>query len=67
MVGGAHSQYNQNPYATGEEPGKWKKDYIAEVLPGSESFELRIRLSSLGIWPQEEEPQEHLPLKARVS
>ena len=64
MVGGALSQYNQIPYPPDGQPTKWKITISQRFSHGSER-EPHIRLSSLGVWHQEEEPPEHVPLKAR--
>ena len=40
-----------------------REQLFAEVLP-QENSEPHVRLPSLGVWPQEEEPPEHSALKA---
>ena len=37
---------------------------LQQFSHGSESSERHVRLPSLGVWHQEEEPPEHLALKA---
>ena len=58
-------QYNQIPCSPGRRPTNWKIIISQRFCHRSESSELHVRLPSLGVWHQEEEPPEHLALKAR--
>lgn len=64
MIAGALSQYNQIPHPLGEQHPKWKISIAERFSHGSETSEPHIRLPSLGVWHQEEDPPEHLAIKA---
>ena len=59
--GGMFSWYNHIPYLL---PTNWKVIISQRFSHRSESFEPQVRLPSLGMWHWEEEPPEHLALKA---
>ena len=64
MVGGMHSPYNQIPYLLGGQPTNWRIIILQKFSHRSESSEPHIRLPSLGVCHWEEDPTEHLALKA---
>ena len=57
-------RYNHIPYPPGGLPTNWKIIITQRFSHRSESSEPQARLLSLGVWHQEEEPLEHLALKA---
>ena len=59
--GGVFSWYDHIPYLL---PTYWKIIISQRFSHRSESFEPQVRLPSLGTWHWEEEPPEHLALKA---
>ena len=63
-VGGVLSQYNQIPYPPGGQPTNWKITISQRVSNRRESSEPHVRLPSVGVWHWQEEPPEHLALKA---
>ena len=66
-VRGVHLQYNQIPYKLGRWPTNWKIIISQRFSHRTEHSEPHIRLPSLRVWRQEEEPQEHSALKANRS
>ena len=54
------SRYNQIPYPPGGQPTNWKIIISQRFSHRSESSEPHVRLPSLGVWHQEEEPLVHL-------
>ena len=55
-----------NPMSPGWVPHKLKNNYTTEALPQKWKNEPHLRLPSLEVRQQEEEPPENLPLKASV-
>ena len=63
MAGGTFSQYNQIPYSPGwGAPTHWKIITLQRFPHRNESPEPHVTLLSLGVWPWQEEPPEHLAL-----
>ena len=57
-------QYNQTLYPSGGQNTNWKIIILQRFSHRSESSEPHLRVPSLGVWKWEEEPPEHLALKA---
>ena len=52
------------PYPLGGQPTDWKVTILQRLTHGSESSETHVMFPFLGIWHWEEEPSEHLALRA---
>ena len=66
MVGVAPLWYNQIPSPSGGWPTSWRIIILQKFSHRSESSEPHARLPCIGFWHQEEEPSEHLALKASM-
>ena len=64
MVEGTLLWYNQITYLPGGQPTNWKIIILQRISHKNESSDSLIRLPSLGVWHQEEEPPQHFALKA---